>query len=281
MASDRLVDGAWLEEHLEDPEVVILEFNWNGTESYDSWHIPGAHGFFWKDFLWDDAIRDFPAPELFAERCGALGISNDTTVICYGDPVQFGTYGWWVFTYLGHRDVRLLDGARVAWEKEGRPTTTDVPVPTPVTYTPGAERNDHMRVRFAEILERLDDIAAGGRTALLDHRSPEEYNGERVNMIGAPDVGAERAGRIPGAKHLFFDEFLNDDMTFRDEDALRALLESRGATPDKDVISYCRLSHRATLAYFTMTQLLGYESVRSYDGSWTEWGSLVGVPIEK
>jgi thiosulfate/3-mercaptopyruvate sulfurtransferase len=281
MATDRLVQPAWLEEHLDDPNVVILEFNWNGTESYDAWHIPGAHGFFWKDFLWDDDIRDFPSPELFAKRCGQLGITNDTTVVCYGDPVQFGTYGWWVFTYLGHKDVRLLNGARVLWEKEGRPTATDVPTPTPATYTPGTSRNDYMRARFTDILERLDDVKAGGKTALIDHRSPEEYNGERVNMIGAPDVGAERAGRIPGAKHLYFDELLNDDMAFRDEDELRGLLEGVGATPDKDVISYCRLSHRATLCYFTMTQLLGYDSVRSYDGSWTEWGSLVGVPIEK
>lgn len=280
MAKDRLVEPAWLAEHLDDPNMVVLEFDWTGTESYDTWHIPGAHGFFWKDFLWDDAIRDFPSPELFAERCGALGISNDTTVVCYGDPVQFGTYGWWVFTYLGHPDVRLLNGGRVLWEKLGLPTSTEVPTPTSANYTPGSGRNDSMRVRFPEILERLDDVAAG-KLALLDHRSPEEYRGERVNMVGAPDVGAERAGRIPGAKHLFFDDFLNDDMTFKAEDELRALLAERGATPDKDVISYCRLSHRATLAWFTMTQLLGYERVRSYDGSWTEWGSLVGVPIEK
>jgi thiosulfate/3-mercaptopyruvate sulfurtransferase len=280
MASDRLVEPAWLAEHLDDPNVVVLEFNWTGTASYDKWHIPGAHGFFWKDFLWDDTIRDFPASERFAERCAALGISNDTTVVCYGDPVQFGTYGWWVFTYLGHPDVRLLNGGRVLWEKLGLPTTTEVPAPTQATYTPTGVRNDRMRVRLTEIIEKLDDIAAG-KTALLDHRSPEEFRGERVNMIGAPDVGAERAGRIPGARHLFFDDFLNDDMTFRPEDELRALLTERGATPDKDVISYCRLSHRATLAWFTMTQLLGYENVRSYDGSWTEWGSLVGVPIEK
>ena len=279
--SDKLVEPSWLEEHLDDPNVVVLEFNWTGTQSYDEWHIPGAHGFFWKDFLWDETVRDFPTPEDFAQRCGALSISNDAIVVCYGDPVQFGTYGWWVFTHLGHKDVRLLNGGRVLWEKESRPKSTDLPTPEPTIHEPGPAANQGMRVRFSEILERLDDVKAGGKTALLDHRSPEEYRGERVNMIGAPDVGAERTGRIPGAQHLYFDEFLNKDMTFKSEPELRALLEARGATPDRDVISYCRLSHRATLAYFTMTELLGYENVRSYDGSWTEWGSLVGVPIEK
>ena len=281
MASDKLVEPEWLEAHLDDPNVRILEFNWTGTQSYDDWHIPGAQGWFWKDWLWDDTVRDFPSPELFAERCGAAGISNGTTVVCYGDPPQFGTYGWWVMTYMGHPDVRLLNGSRVRWQNEGRPKSTEVPRVEAAAYAPNSGRNDAMRARRKDVLNRLDDIAAGGETVLLDHRSPEEYSGARVNVPGNPDVGAERAGRIPGARHLHFSDLLTDDMSFKPESELRALLEARGATPDKDVISYCRLSHRATLAYFAMTELLGYERVRSYDGSWTEWGNLVGAPVAK
>lgn len=281
MASSKLVEPEWLEQHLDDPNVRVLEFDWHGTESYDVWHIPGAQGWYWKDWLWDDAVRDFPTPAAFAERCAAAGISNDTIVVCHGEPTQFGTYAWWVMTYMGHADVRILNGGRVRWEKEGRPKTTEVPSFERGNYTPNAGRDDTMRARRDEVLARLDDIGAGGETVLLDHRSPEEYNGERVNMLGVPNVGAERAGRIPGAKHLYYSDFLTEDTSFKPADELRALLDARGATPDKDIISYCRLSHRATLAYFAMTELLGYERVRSYDGSWTEWGSLVGVPIER
>jgi len=281
MTSRKLVDPDWLEQHLDDPKVRVLEFNWTGTASYDAWHVPGAQGWFWKDWLWDDTIRDFPTPDDFAARCAAAGIANDTTVVCYGDPPQFGTYGWWVMTYMGHADVRILNGGRVRWEREGRPTSTERPTPVAATYTPPRGRNDKMRARRDDILARLDDVAAGGETVLLDHRSPEEYSGERVNVPGVPDVGAERAGRIPGARHLHFSDLLSEDMSFKPEAELRELLAARGATPDKDIISYCRLSHRATLAYFAMTELLGYERVRSYDGSWTEWGSIVGVPIER
>ncbi|NNE84874.1 MAG: sulfurtransferase [Alphaproteobacteria bacterium] len=281
MATDKLVEPEWLEAHLDDPNLRILEFNWNATDSYDKWHIPGAQGWYWKDWCWDHTMRDFPTPEEFARRCAAAGISNDTLVVCYGDPPQFGTYGWWVMTYMGHADVRILNGGRVRWENEGRPQSTENPSFDAGDYTPHTGRNDAMRASRDDVLDRLDDVAAGGETVLLDHRSPEEFNGERVNMIGVPDVGAERAGRIPGAKHLYFDDLLNEDMSFKSADELRALFEARGATADKDVISYCRLSHRATLAYFAMTELLGYERVRSYDGSWTEWGSIVGVPIER
>lgn len=280
MTSYKLVTPEWLEAHLDDPGVRILEFNWNDTSSYDEWHIPGALGWFWKDWLWDDDIRDFPTPEEFARRCAAVGISNDTIVVCYGDPVQFGTYGWWVMRYMGHKDVRLLDGARVRWQAEGRPMTTEVPSFAPAGYTPNGPRNDAMRARRDDILALLDDVQAGG-TVLLDHRSPEEYSGERVNMPGVPNAGAERAGRIPGARHLYYTELFNEDMSYKSPDELRALLAERGATPDKDIVSYCRLSHRATSAYFAMTELLGYGHVRSYDGSWTEWGSIVGVPIER
>ena len=281
MSSDKLVDPAWLAAHLDDPRVVLLEFDWNATDSYDVGHIPGAQGWYWKDWCWDDIVRDFPSPEDFAARCAAHGIANDSIVVCYGDPVQFGTYGWWVFTYLGHPDVRVLDGGKVRWTKEGHALTTDVPSVVPSSYTPKGPRRDVMRAGRDDVMAFLDIAREGKTGVLLDHRSPEEFRGERVNMVGAPDVGAERAGRIPGSRHLYFEELLNADMSFKAPDELRAVLAERGATPDKDVLSYCRLSHRATLCYFAMTELLGWDKVRSYDGSWTEWGSLVGMPIEK
>ncbi|MAQ55772.1 MAG: sulfurtransferase [Rhodospirillales bacterium] len=280
MSANKLVEPHWLEEHLDDPKIRILEFNWNATDAYDSWHIPGAQGWYWKEWLWDELVRDFPSPDTFAKRCAASGITNDSTIICYGEPPQFGTYGWWVITYMGHPDVRVLNGGRVRWENEKRPTTNKIPEITPTNYLPNTRINHSMRARRDEILDKLDKIA-NEHTVLLDHRSPEEYKGERVNMLGVPDVGAERAGRIPGAKHLYYADLLTNDTSFKTSKELRQLFEERGATIEKDIISYCRLSHRATLAYFAMTEILGYEQVKSYDGSWTEWGSIVGVPIEK
>jgi len=277
--TDRLVSPDWLQQRLGDPKIRIVEVDYHGTSAWDEGHIPGALGWFWKDWLWDPAMRDFPTPEEFARRCVAAGIADDTTVVFYGDPVQFGTYGWWVFTYMGHRDARVLDGGRVRWMKEKRPWTTAKTVVPSATYTPPAGRNDAMRKRLADLLTDLPRV--GKDLALIDHRSPEEYRGERVNMPGNPDVGAERAGHIPGARHLYFGDLIVEDTSFRDAATLERLLRATGAGPDKDVVSYCRLSHRATLVYFAMTQLLGWKNVRSYDGSWTEYGSVVGVPIEK
>jgi thiosulfate/3-mercaptopyruvate sulfurtransferase len=279
-ASDRLVDGDWLEAHLDDPDLRIFELNSAATDSYDAAHIPGAIGWQWKEWCWDEAMRDFPSPEEFARRCASQGVSNDSTVVVYGDPLQYGTYGWWVFTYLGHPDVRVLDGGKDKWLADGRPVTTGRPAIAPATYTPNGPRNDAMRARRDEVLAFIGKAEAGDGS-LLDHRTIEEYRGERVNMIGNPDVGAERAGRIPGAQHLFFEELLNSDRSFKSVDELRAIFAERGATGAHEVVSYCRLSHRATLCYFAMTQILGWDRVRSYDGSWTEWGSLVGMPIER
>lgn len=278
---DCLVEPDWLEAHLDDPAVRIVEIQWTGPESYDESHIPGARGWAWKQWLWDPLTRDFPTPQDFARRCAAAGIGNETTVVFYSQQVQFGAYGWFVFTLLRHPDARLLNGGKRRWVLEGRPLTAELPEIVPASYTPPPARRDEMRVRRDEMLALLPEFAAGGRTVLLDHRTPEEFRGERVNTTGQFDHGAERAGRIPGARHLYYEELLNDDHSFRTPDELTALLAARGATPDKDIVSYCRLSHRATLAYFAMTRILGWPNVRSYDGSWTEWGSMVGMPIEK
>jgi thiosulfate/3-mercaptopyruvate sulfurtransferase len=227
--------------------------------------------------LWDSHRRDFPSPEEFARRCGAAGIGNDTTVVFYGEGVQFGVYAWWTFRYCGHRKVKVLDGARYRWAAEGRPLVTEEPpAPAPVNYTP-VKRVEKMRIHRDKVLKSLH---ANGPT-ILDGRSPEEYRGERVGGPGGPDIGALRYGRIPGAKHLYFEELLDGNMAFKPQAELDRLFAARGAAPERDIITYCRMSHRATVLYFAMTEMLGYRKVKIYDGSWTEWGNLVGVPIER
>jgi len=191
--------------------------------------------------------------------------------------VQFGVYAWWTFRYCGHRQVKVLDGARYRWMAEGRPMVTAEPPPAaPVAYVP-VKRVERMRIHRDKVLAAL---RADGPT-ILDGRSPEEYRGERVGGPGGPDVGAVRYGRIPGARHLYFEELLDANKAFRPVGEIRELVAARGAGPERDIIAYCRMSHRATVLYFALTELLGYKKVKIYDGSWTEWGNLVGVPVER
>lgn len=281
-STDRtLVDPSWLAERQGDAGIRLIHVDAIGTEAYDREHIPGALGWNWKEWLWDPITRDFPKPETFAYRCGECGIANDTTVVFYGEPPQFGTYAWWVFKYMNHKDVRILDGGLSRWKVEGRPRSAERQTFQPTTYVAPKNVSQHMRASRDDVLANLNKFKDGAESVLLDHRSPEEFSGELVNGPGMPNVGAERSGRIPGARHLYFAEFLNADTSFKSSEEMQRLLAMRGATPDKKIISYCRLSHRATLAYFVMTELLGYEKVKSYDGSWTEWGSMVGLPIER
>lgn len=271
-----LVDAAWVAARTGDPKVRLVEVDMEGTKAYEAGHIPGALGWHWKTMLWDPLRREFPDPETMAARLGAAGIGNETIVVFYGEPIQFGTYGWWVLRYCGHRDVRLLDGGRTRWVREGRPLVKETPAVTPMRYTPAAPVPS-MRVLRDEVLRRLGDPGA----VLVDVRSPEEYRGERVAPPGRPDDGAERAGRIPGAVHLHFLDLLREDGTFKDRDEVRRQCKALGVTPERETIVYCRLSHRASLVSFALTELLGYSRVRNYDGSWTEWGSVVGAPIER
>lgn len=276
-----LVDCRWLADHLADPDLCLIEIAGNGQEqlqAYNAGHIPGAHAWRWKEWLWDDTMRDFPSPRLFAERLSRAGIGNDTTVVLYGEDVQFGIYAWWVFRMCGHPRVRILDGARYQWKAEGRGLVTESPNPrTRASYRPAAQRDDTSRILRDELLNRLD--ASG--TVILDARSPEEYRGELASPPGSPNVGAERLGRIPGARHLYYQELLTATKCFRQAPELRALFRSHGVDKGCDVVAYCRLSHRASVLYFAMTELLGMHNIRVYDGSWTEWGNLVGAPIEK
>jgi thiosulfate/3-mercaptopyruvate sulfurtransferase len=275
-----LVTPAWLDARKNDPQVRLVEIAGLGQDemqTYRAGHVPGAVCWKWKDMLWDPLTRDFPSPAEFARRCAAAGIANDTTVVFYGEGMQFGVYAWWAFKYCGHEKVCVLDGARDRWRDEGHPLVTDVPAPAvPVQYEPVA-RNETMRIWRDEVINAL---GVPGKL-ILDGRSPEEYSGRRVGGPGGPDVGAVRPGRIPGAKHLCFDELITENKSFKPLPELKALLEARGAVPDRDIITYCRMSHRATVLYFVLTQLLGYRKVRVYDGSWTEWGNLVGVPVER
>jgi len=275
-----LVSPAWLQKHRNDPKVKLIEIagmNQDEMQAYKAGHIPGAVCWKWKDMLWDPLRRDFPRPEDFARRCGAAGIGNDTTVVFYGEGVQFGFYAWWTFRYSGHKRVKMLDGARYRWAAEGRPLTTDEPpAAVPVTYAP-VKRVERMRV----LRDRMFKVVDSKTALLLDGRSPEEYRGERVGGPEGPDVGALRYGRIPGAKHLYFEELLDGNKAFKPAAELQQLVAARGATPERDIVAYCRMSHRATVLYFALTELLGYRKVKVYDGSWTEWGNLVGAPIEK
>jgi len=279
MTSTPLVTTAWLEEHLNDPDVRIIEVSAkNDKSTYRDGHIPGALWFHWKGVCWHDSDRQFVTPEGLAKFLGGIGVTPDTTLVIYGDPVQFGTYTFWAFLMAGHADLRVLDGTRTKWVNEGRPMTKDVPRFDPVEYPP-KEGDASMRLGRDAVREKLGQPGL----LLLDARSPEEYSGERVMAFPSFDHGAERTGRIPGAVHLFYKNLVNDDDSLKSPDELRAIFEAAGATPDKakDIIVYCRLSHRATLLWTAMTFVLGYKNVKIYDGSWTEWGSIVGFPVEK
>jgi thiosulfate/3-mercaptopyruvate sulfurtransferase len=277
MAENPLVSAEWLAERLEDPGVRVIEVSLDpDPAAYEAAHIPGARWVYWKDLLWHETDREFPDPETMARRLGALGVGSEDTLVLCGAPIQFATYAFWVLTMAG-RDARLLDGGRKRWIEGGFPTTTDVPEPQRVEHAPGSA-DQSSRIGRDGVLAALD---AGDRR-ILDFRTPEEYSGERVSGPTAPiDHGAERKGRIPTARHLFYQRLLNEDETFRPPADLRQAFADAGAAPDERIIAYCRLSHRASLGWFVATRLLDFPDVRVYDGSWTEWGSIVGVPVER
>jgi thiosulfate/3-mercaptopyruvate sulfurtransferase len=275
-----LVPTQWLADHLDDPSVVILEVSIDppAKAEYAAGHIPGAHFVYWKDLLWHDTDREFPSPEVLAARLEALGVSDDTTIALVGDPFQFAAYAYWVMTMLGQEArCRLVDGGRRTWIAEQRLLTTDVVAASTGNLAPGA-------VDFGPRVGR-DEVRAGlgpDGPRLIDMRSPEEYRGERVSPPWLSfDHGAERGGHIPGARNLFVDNVLTDSGTLLAPDELRDRFEAVGVTDGAEIVTYCRLSHRGSLAWFILTRVLGVSNVRVYDGSWTEWGSIVGVPIER
>ena len=277
-----LVSVDWLREHLDDPAVVILEVSTEREPTaryFREGHIPGAHFAWWKTLCWDEADREFPPPEEMTRRLRALGVSDDSHLVLVGDPIQFATYPYWALALSGLDHVAsVLDGGRALWASRGLPLTSEAPpAPAPGTVTPRGA-GEPARVGRDDVRAHLGDPDR----VLVDMRTDEEFSGERVSPATSPfDHGAERAGRIPGAKHLYFERLLDGEGRFLGADGIGEQLSSVGATPDADVVTYCRLSHRASLGWFAATRLLGWSNVRVYDGSWTEWGSIVGFPVER
>jgi thiosulfate/3-mercaptopyruvate sulfurtransferase len=274
---EKLVSTDWLAQHLDDPNVVVVESD-EDVLLYDTGHIPGAVKIDWVADLNDSLVRDYLNPEAFASLLSSKGISPNSTVVFYGDNFNWwAAYALWVFSLFGHGDTRLLDGGRAKWIAEGRPVTTDA-TSRPSTEYPVPDRNDRkIRAFMADVLAHT----SGGRP-LIDVRSPEEYRGERMHMPDYPNEGALRGGHVPGAKNVPWKKAANDDNTFKSADELRALYEKEvGLSPSDDVIAYCRIGERSSHTWFVLTHLLGYEKVRNYDGSWTEYGNAVKVPIER
>ncbi|SES48774.1 thiosulfate/3-mercaptopyruvate sulfurtransferase [Pedococcus cremeus] len=275
---ERLVSTAWLAEQLEagNPDgIVVLESD-EDVLLYDTGHIPGALKLDWHQDLNDQVTRDYVDSEQFAKVMSARGIGRDTTVVIYGDKNNWwAAYALWVMTLFGHEDVRLLDGGRAKWVAEGREMTKDVPTPQPADY-PVVERVD------APIRAFKDDVLAHLGQPLVDVRSPGEYSGELLHMPDYPQEGAMRGGHIPGAKSVPWARAANEDGTFKSREELEAIyLQEQGLKPQEPTVAYCRIGERSSHTWFVLTHLLGFEDVRNYDGSWTEWGNAVRVPVEK
>jgi thiosulfate/3-mercaptopyruvate sulfurtransferase len=274
-AKDVLVDTQWVQDHLDDDSIRIVEVDENPT-LYAETHIPGAIGFDWRRDLQDQVKRDFLGPEEFGALLGSRGISNDHTIVLYGDRNNwFAAYTYWYLKYYGHDAVKLVNGPREKWISEGRPTTADVPQHTPATFTAKAG-DDSIRAKRDEVLAALDD---GKR--LVDVRSPQEYSGELISMAGYEHEGAQRAGHIPGAKSIPWAQAVQEDGTFKTADDLTELYTAKGALAGEPIIAYCRIGERSAHTWFVLHELLGESDVKNYDGSWTELGNLVDVPIEK
>ncbi len=271
---DVLVETDWVAAHLGDPAIRLIEVD-EDTSLYAKGHIPGAIELDWWKDLEEQVRRDVITGEAFAATLAAHGISDDTTAVFYGDKNNwFATYAYWLFRYNGHDRARLMNGGRQKWIAEGRPLTADVPVVTPTRHAVSTTRPE-IRALRDEVLRAI------GKCALIDVRSPREFAGEIIAPEGYPQEGAQRGGHIPGAANIPWGQAVREDGTFKTAAELRALYGSKGITPEREVIAYCRIGERSSHTWFVLHELLGYPRVKNYDGSWTEYGSIVGAPIER
>jgi thiosulfate/3-mercaptopyruvate sulfurtransferase len=272
--ADVLVDANWAESHLDDPKVVFVEVD-EDVSAYDKNHIPGAVRLDWKSELQDPVKRDFVDQEQFAQLLSEKGISNDDTVVLYGGNNNwFAAYAYWYFKLYGHEDVKLLDGGRKKWELDSRQLSDDVPTRQRTSYVPKPARTD-IRAFRDEV------IAAIGEKNLVDVRSPDEFSGKLLAPAHLPQEQSQRGGHIPTAINVPWSKAANDDGTFKSDEELQQLYSGAGLDDAKDTIAYCRIGERSAHTWFVLHEILGQPNVKNYDGSWTEYGSLVGVPIEK
>jgi len=267
-----LVSTQWVAEHLNDPSVRLIEVDVD-TAAYAQGHIQGAVGVNWTTQLGDPVRRDIPSKAAWAELLSVSGVSPETRVVFYGDNNNwFAAFAYWIAKIYGHQAAALMNGGRKKWELENRPLTTDLPKPARANY-PAREQDLKHRAFLKDVLDRTSG------TALVDVRSPAEFNGEVIAPPGMSET-AQRAGHVPGAANIPWAQAANEDGTFKSPEELRQLYGNKGVTAEKEVIAYCRIGERSSFSWFVLKELLGFDNARNYDGSWTEYGSVIGVPIE-
>ncbi len=275
-ASKALVTTEWIAEHANDKGLRLVEVDVDPS-NYDKGHIAGAVGWNWRKDLQDQVVRDVAGKEALEELLGKSGITPDTNIVLYGDNNNwFAAYAYWALKYYGHEKVQLVDGGRVKWEKEGREYSTEAPDLDKTSYKFRGSPREDLRAYKDQVLAKI------GKAALVDVRSPKEYSGELLAPENLPQEGAQRGGHIPTAASIPWATAVNaEDGTFKSNEELKEIYGGKGVVPNKEVIAYCRIGERSSHTWFVLTELLGYPSVRNYDGSWTEYGSLIGAPIEK
>ena len=273
---ESLVSTEWVAEHGSDANVRLVEVDVD-TAAYDEGHIAGAVGWNWQSQLQQTVRRDIVSSEDMAKLLGGAGIGNDTTVVLYGDNNNwFAAWAFWQLRYYGHQDVKLMNGGRAKWAAEGRPLSSDAASPASVTFNVSST-NEDIRAYRDYVLQAVND----GNIALVDVRSPDEYSGVLLAPPALPQEGAQRGGHIPGAANVPWATAVNEDGTFKSADDLAQIYGGKGVDGSKETIAYCRIGERSSHTWFALSQLLGYDNVRNYDGSWTEWGSIVRAPIER